>query len=200
MAIAARNPFIGSRPVCRAAKKCAPTVVHALPSATEAAARAASITASMILVASLASPAHALSGGGKSLGIAKPLDGEDLSNRDLTSIAFTKGSARETNFSGSNLRGTSLFGVEAIGAKFVGADLSGATLELGNFESADFTDAVLEGAFVQAAAFKGAKLTNSDWTDVLLRKDQLTALCSNKTATGVNPKTGVVTRESLNCP
>ena len=37
------------------------------------------------LIASLASRA----GGGKSLGIAKPLDGEDLSNRDLTSIAFT---------------------------------------------------------------------------------------------------------------
>ncbi|KAK9827035.1 hypothetical protein WJX74_004329 [Apatococcus lobatus] len=136
--------------------------------------------------------------GGATKGANVPISGQDFSNQDLQKIAFTKGTMRSTNFSGSNLRGVSLFGAIAKEAKFVGADLSNADLSSGDFEGADFTDANLSGASVANARFQGAKLDGSDWTDVPLRKDQITYLC--KIASGTNAKTGNDTRESLTCP
>ena len=79
-----------------------------------------------------------------------PISGQDFSNQDLQKIAFTKGTMRQTNFSGSNPRGVSLFGAIAKEAKFVGADLSNADLSSGDFEGADFTNANLSGASVCA--------------------------------------------------
>lgn len=72
------------------------------------------------------------------------------------------------------------------------------SLESADLEGADFSSAVLEGALVTNAQFKDNTIVGSDWTDVLLRKDQLKYLCT--VASGVNPTTGVDTRESLGCP
>ena len=73
-----------------------------------------------------------------------------------------------------------------------------AALGTARLVKANLTNAILEGTYAFNAKFAGATIEGADFTDALLRDDEIEHLC--EVASGVNPTTGRATRESLMCP
>lgn len=140
--------------------------------------------------------AVAVSGGG---GLGNDFDFKDLTGENFEGAQFYKVNFRQTNFTNANLKRVNMFGSFAKGAIFKGADMTGADIESVDFQQADLSDAILTEAEVAGAQFRQlASIEGSDWTDVNLRKDQRKYLCT--LASGTNPVTGNVTKETLLCP
>lgn len=123
---------------------------------------------------------------------------EDFHGRDLRGTTFNLTNLREADFGGADLRGASLFGAKLQDANLRGADLRDATLDSAVFRRADLRDARLEDAFAFNARFEDADVSGADFTNVLLRRDQLKPLC--RRAHGRNPVTMRKTRQTLACP
>ena len=94
--------------------------------------------------------------------------------------------------------------VRSFDADLAGSDFTGANMAQCNLEMADLTGTTLQGAdltnaYVTGAVLKGlTNIKGSDWTDVDMRKDQRSYLCT--IAEGVHEPSGVPTKETLMCP
>ena len=127
------------------------------------------------------------------------LDNTDWTGKNLKGVAFQQSVMRNCNFKGVNLLTASFFDADLAGSNFKGANMKQVNLEMADLTNADLTDADLTEAYMAGAVIKGLKeITNTDWTDVDMRKDQRTYLCT--IAKGTNPTTGMDTRDTLMCP
>ncbi|MGL5034036.1 MAG: pentapeptide repeat-containing protein [Microcystaceae cyanobacterium] len=125
------------------------------------------------------------------------LAGQDFSGQSLLTSQFTNVDLSGANFSHSDLRGAVFNGAKLLKANLQGVDLTNGLAYLTSFNEADLRDAVLTEAIMMRSTFKNAQIEGTDFSLAVLDTLQINQLCL--TASGVNSKTGVDTRESLGC-
>lgn len=130
---------------------------------------------------------------------------------------FTYADLTRRSFVGQDLSGSSLAAAEAREADFENADLSQTILTKGSFykahmpgvnltesfadrvvfDGADLTNAIVVDAIMTSTSFNDAIIAGADFSGTILDRYQIVQMC--KHAEGVNPVTGVATRDSLGC-
>ena len=159
--------------------------------------RAAVLSTLLALFLLLPLPAHAASSAATRAIDDEDIITQDFSGQDLREAEFSNNQLAGANFSEADLTAVVFNGVDLKGANLQNVDMSGGLAYLSSFVEADLTGAILTEAMLLQSSLRGATVTNADFSFAVIDKEQVIDLC--KEASGINPVTGVDTRDSLGC-
>ena len=129
--------------------------------------------------------------------VRSDITGFDFHDQDLSKSSIAGAVARDANFSGVDLHGTVLTLSDLKGSNLQGVNLADTLSDRVNFQKTDLRNAILTNMIAAGSSFAGARIEGADFTYAVLDSDDQKNLC--KIAEGINPITGIATRDSLEC-
>ncbi len=129
--------------------------------------------------------------------VRSQITGIDLHGQDLSKSSIAGATARDANLSDVDLHGTVLTLSDLKGSNLNGIDLTDTLADRVNFQKTDLRNAVLVNMIASGSSFAGAVISGADFSYAVLDRDDQKNLC--EIAEGVNPVTGIATRDSLEC-
>ena len=125
------------------------------------------------------------------------ITGFDFHGEDLHLSSIAGAVARDADFSEVDLHGTTLTLSDLKGSNLNGIDLTDTLADRVNFQKTDLRNSILVNMIASGSSFAGAQIEGADFSYAILDSEDQRNLC--KIAEGVNPTTGIATRDSLEC-